>query len=598
MLNGQAYNPMTLTTQAMALPTVTLSAVATTGPSGDVIGHSHDSQEKRGAFEWTPLDKNQTAPAQLSMWAADAGAQIAIATEPTHGGRVVQNELAQRLVKHRSHWFFKRNMRWTSQATAAAYTANEAHGGAAWTALCDIHDASAKAVALYCNSIFGGIARNAYGANQKQGRSEIRIKATAGTPCPAFHADTPEARHARALADQHFPALAQLPLEPFAYCFRDANRHRIDNVVAEMLGLDPADPVVTDMLAYWRILFAGEPNVNGRQRKIVAALAKHQGQQPPVQQGNRVLLARRQASKRTGGIMEITWKDYEALAATLYKVLGKDYGIEIMCYGRNCKVDDYQFDVIFRQPNGLQYTTTAIECKYLKDTVGRGTVNEFSDKIQHVPIDKGIIISRMGFTPPAMEAARRRNIELVEMRQPIDADWAGRITEAHATFRWHFTGFHSVKFNASKPTVEVGLLHDLLSWDVLPDDLKHAFSTTLIITKPRDEPKTLNQVCLAHIRDNPDDEDFIINFPDGTTLKVQGEEGFSLINSLKFQVHHSESVNEWSWNLKEKVNIIVKSIFDDREWLWYKDQRIIEQMGTDPHGSCAAGNRSCYRAIS
>ena len=277
MLNGQAYNPMTLTTHTMALSTGTLSAVATTGPSGDVIGHSHDSQEKRGAFEWTPLDKNQTAPAQQSMWAANAGTQIAIATEPTHGGRVVQNELAQRLVKHRSHWFFKRNMRWTSQATAAAYTANEAHGGAAWTALCDTDDASAKAVALYYNSIFGGIVRNAYGANQKQGRSEIRIKATAGTPCPAFHADTPEARHARALADQHFPALAQLPLEPFAYCFRDANRHRIDSVVAEMLGLDPKAPTVPEMLTYWRALFAGEPNVNGRQDKIVGALAKHQG---------------------------------------------------------------------------------------------------------------------------------------------------------------------------------------------------------------------------------------------------------------------------------------------------------------------------------
>ena len=262
----------------MALPTVTLSAVAATGPSGDVIGHSHDSQEKRGAFEWTPLDKNQTAPAQLSMWAADAGTQIAIATEPTHGGLVVQNELAQRLVKHRSHWFFKRNMRWTSQATATAYTANEAHGGAAWTALCDTDDASAKAVALYYNSIFGGIARNAYGANQKQGRSEIRIKATAGTPCPAFHADTPEAEHARALADQHFKELSELPLQPFAYCFQDANRHRIDTVVAEMLGLDPADQSVLEMLAYWRALFAGEPNVNGRQRKIVAALAEYRGQ--------------------------------------------------------------------------------------------------------------------------------------------------------------------------------------------------------------------------------------------------------------------------------------------------------------------------------
>ena len=45
-----------------------------------------------------------------------------------------------------------------------------------------------------------------------------------------------------------------------------------------MLGLDPADPAVSEMLTYWRALFAGEPNVNGRQRKIVAALAEYRGQ--------------------------------------------------------------------------------------------------------------------------------------------------------------------------------------------------------------------------------------------------------------------------------------------------------------------------------
>ena len=105
-----------------------------------------------------------------------------------------------------------------------------------------------------------------------------RSKRIPGLPCPAFHADTPEAEHARALADWHFQELSELPLQPFAYCFQDANRHRIDSVVAEMLGLDPADPAVSEMLAYWRVLFAGEPNVNGRQRKIVAALANHQGQ--------------------------------------------------------------------------------------------------------------------------------------------------------------------------------------------------------------------------------------------------------------------------------------------------------------------------------
>ena len=276
LLEGQAYDPATLSSHQLALPTATLGELAETGPTHHNIGHLKGN-DNIGAFEWTPLEELSVAPAQQAMWAANGKTQTTIAALPTHGGNIIRDDLAKRMVQHRSQWFIKRGMRWTSQATAIAYTQKQYHGGAAWTALCNIADASGKAVALYHNSIFGGIIRNAYGATQKSGRAELQISAIAGLPCPAFHADTPEAEHARALADRHFQELSELPLQSFAYCFQDANRHRIDDVVAEMLGLDPADPVVTDMLAYWRILFAGEPNVNGRQRKIVAALAEYRG---------------------------------------------------------------------------------------------------------------------------------------------------------------------------------------------------------------------------------------------------------------------------------------------------------------------------------
>ena len=40
-----------------------------------------------------------------------------------------------------------------------------------------------------------------------------------------------------------------------------------------MLGMDPSDSDVQAMLEYYRLLFASEPNVNGRQKRILAALA-------------------------------------------------------------------------------------------------------------------------------------------------------------------------------------------------------------------------------------------------------------------------------------------------------------------------------------
>jgi len=275
LLEGQAYDPVTLSRHQLALPIATLGELAETGPTHHNIGHLK-GHENIGAFEWTPLEDLAVAPAQQAMWVANGKTQTTIATLPTHGGNIIRTDLAKQMVQHRSQWFIKRGMRWTSQATAIAHTSQPCHGGRAWNAL-DVNDDCGKAIALYYNSIFGGIVQGTYGSTQHPGRAQLQVKAIPGLPCPAFHADTPEAEHARALADQHFQELSELPLQPFAYCFQDANRHRIDSVVAEMLGLDLADPAVPEMLTYWRVLFAGEPNVNGRQRKIVAALAQHEG---------------------------------------------------------------------------------------------------------------------------------------------------------------------------------------------------------------------------------------------------------------------------------------------------------------------------------
>ena len=46
-----------------------------------------------------------------------------------------------------------------------------------------------------------------------------------------------------------------------------------------MLGLDPADATIHDMLEHYRLLFASEPNVNGRQRSIVNALDSYRKQE-------------------------------------------------------------------------------------------------------------------------------------------------------------------------------------------------------------------------------------------------------------------------------------------------------------------------------
>ena len=275
LLKGKAYDPGTLATHVLSLPMTTLGEMANSGPTHHLIGHPKRS-EAIGAFEWTPLSELATKPTQQSMWAATSKAQTSIATSATHGGKIVDQDQAKAMVGKRSQWFLSRNLRWTSQATAVARTSKPAHGGRAWNALQEISTDSGQCIALYYNSIFGATVRNSYGQSAQAGRATIQVGAIPGLPCPAFHADTGKARRARELAQQNFSQLSKVKLEPFSYCFRDKNRHKIDSVVAEMLGLEPNDESVQEMLENYRLLFAREPNVNGRQASIIKALEEYQ----------------------------------------------------------------------------------------------------------------------------------------------------------------------------------------------------------------------------------------------------------------------------------------------------------------------------------
>ena len=251
LICGSCYNPLTLTQVPLALASATLGALAGTGPTHHLIGHPK-GRKPIGAFEWTPLDRHNRAAAQQSMWSTVPGGQRTINTVATHFGAVIDQDRAKRVAQQRSKWFVNRNLRLTSQATAIAKTATAIHGGNGWNALQDLSDEIGTCIALYFNSTFGAVVRSAYGQSTHPGRAQIQINAIAGLPCPDFAADTPAAQHARDVAAQYFDTLASMELQPFAYCFRDTNRHQIDLVVAEMLGLNPADTAVHEMLEQYQ----------------------------------------------------------------------------------------------------------------------------------------------------------------------------------------------------------------------------------------------------------------------------------------------------------------------------------------------------------
>lgn len=274
LASGQAWDPDTNATIDLGVPMATLDKLCTTGPTHHLIGHPVGS-ESIGAFQWVELDNKPDPPTQQSLWSADGSTQTSILTRPTHGGYIVDEAQANRMIALRSRWFIKRGMSMVSQATALAHTRNEVHGGRAWTALLDGPTEVMRAVALFHNSVFGGLLQSAYGSIQQPGRAQLQVGAIGGLYCPAFNEDTPAGQHARDVAARAFAELSELELKPFAYCFLDANRHKIDNAVAEMLGLDPSDEKIQQMLSKYRISFASQPSVNGGRKSIKNALSRY-----------------------------------------------------------------------------------------------------------------------------------------------------------------------------------------------------------------------------------------------------------------------------------------------------------------------------------
>ena len=274
LVNGKYYDPLNLEETGLALEMTILESQAQIGPTHHLIGHP-EGTESIGAFRWKKLNVGQRLPTHISMWEADGDQQRRITARPTHGGTPVRAEKVAGLNEKRSRWFFSRNLDQASQALAIAHTQVPAHGGRAWNAL-QVSDAAGKAIALFYNSIFGAIVRHAYGQNTQDRRAALQIRATKGIPCPDFLAGSDAARRALRIAEREFNRLGDLEMEPFALCFQDENRQQLDLVVAEMLGLDSKETPVRELLQRYRLLYAREPNVNGRKQAILQALVQYE----------------------------------------------------------------------------------------------------------------------------------------------------------------------------------------------------------------------------------------------------------------------------------------------------------------------------------
>ena len=273
---------------------------------------------------------------------------------------------------------------------------------------------------------------------------------------------------------------------------------------------------------------------------------------------------------------DVRWQDYEELVKDIYQALGQANGVTIECWGSSCRVEGppgvfHQIDVLTGHSDGLHQYRTAISCKYWNKRVGLPIVTEFAQIVQDARLNKGVMVSKMGFTGPAKVYAESKNIGLVELRKPVDKDWDGYIREVRITLMIDQTHIYDVQFRltAPKPDPDEQAFHD----GPIHGRLQ---LNRILIGISGQEAETLQKLADEERGKHPYQEEYDIQFPEGSILTVPDhpdfpEHGYSM-TGVSFKVKDNPPIREEIVvRADDHIYMTMESLFDGRRFTITKD---------------------------
>ena len=260
-------------------------------------------------------------------------------------------------------------------------------------------------------------------------------------------------------------------------------------------------------------------------------------------------------------------KEYEAAVAALYEVLGESLNPKIE-YGANCRRkgksgSSYQIDVLIETSNGLQTMRTAVECKHWQKKVDRKIVGYLIAILKDTDIEKGVIVSKEGFTRGATALAKENNISLMEMREPRESDWEGVIREITLTL------------NCSVPEP-----YEFEVMQPVRDRKKLAVSlnvTEATVEEPGESPADLMQILTNELNSEPrEDRTAEIIFAEGTLIEVAGFDRKIEMEGIRFKIKYHRWTEETTVKADETIRMIVRDVFEGRRFNIGYDGQVTE----------------------
>lgn len=261
------------------------------------------------------------------------------------------------------------------------------------------------------------------------------------------------------------------------------------------------------------------------------------------------------------------WENYEELTKYIYEALGKSHDIKILGYGRNCKVKgvsdvEHQIDVYTEHETDDKKITTAIECKYYKSNVSKDPIMKLAQILDDCNVDRGVIVAQSGFTPDAVKFAKHKKISLVELRAPLDKDWADKARDMTCFIKYY------VPF-----TYDVNLIGDIISDETL--DINDATIQSLG-SCPTSLYDFINEKCKEADWHSKDITEVSMDFEEETKLFFRNKK-VAVLTGLDFKIKKTlefESKNEFKGD--DLVAFYMNMIFENRELHLRKDGTLHE----------------------
>ncbi len=126
-------------------------------------------------------------------------------------------------------------------------------------------------------------------------------------------------------------------------------------------------------------------------------------------------------------------RDYEKFIQEVYNSILSHEGLNNIDVENNVKISGrsgqkHQIDIYWEfEQAGIKHKV-AIECKcYNKANISISKIRDFHSVLNDIGISAGIFVCRNTFQEGAIKYADHYGINLIEVREPIEEDWKGRI---------------------------------------------------------------------------------------------------------------------------------------------------------------------------